>query len=203
MGSITKSVEGKIIRVNEETGEVTIKVDQADFFKFGGNVGSCCDIQFLNQDKKLSKQQRRFCYSLLNSIAEWAGMRLEESKRIMKDKFIEDYIGDYVLEDFSLKDAPMELICDFQDFLIDFILAYDIPTKESLKSSVSIEKYIYACIRNRKCCICGKGASLYTNNGLSIPVCGSHRIELLTEGSVFYEKYHVEPISYSENEDMS
>lgn len=197
MESILKSVEGKILRIDKETGEITIKVGQDDLAAFIGKNKTNCNIQLLG-GKTISKKQRKFCYAMLNDIAEWAGMRLEESKRIMKDKFLEDYVGDFDLEDFSLKDAPMELINDFQDFLIDFILSYDVPTKQDIKGSISTDKYMYMCIKNRKCCVCGKDGSSYTDHdGTTISVCGSHRIELLTSGASFYEKYHVDPIFYS------
>lgn len=199
MGTIFREIDGKILKYNEATGEILVKISKEDLHAILENKAHNCTIQ-LRDNKPLSRRQRRFCYALLNDIAEWAGMQLEETKRVMKDKFLEDYVGDFDLEDFSLKDAPMELISSFQDFLVDFVLSYDIPTKADIKGSLSADKYVHMCIKSRKCCICGKDASLYTDHeGKTISVCGSHRIELLTGGSTFYEKYHIEPVFYVED----
>lgn len=203
MKSPVETIDGKIVDYDVEKGEITIKAKFDDWDRFFSQGYKSCKIGLVDS-RRLSSKQRKSCYVLLQDIANWAGMHLEETKRVMKDKFLEECVDDDLgIQDFSLKDAPMALVSSFQEFLTDFILSYDVPTKAVLKDLVGDEKYVYQCIRNRKCCVCGKGASLYTNNGLTIPVCGTHRIELLTEGRVFYEKYHVEPIAYSENEDMS
>lgn len=197
-----ESIEGQIVGYDISKGEITIKAKYSDWDSFFASEYNNCRIQLIN-GHPLSSKQRKACYVLLQDIADWSGMRLEETKRVMKDKFLEDNEEGLDIEDFSLRDAPMSLVSSFQSFLIDFILSYDIPTKSSLKDTVSSDRYMYMCAKNRKCCVCGQQASLFTNNdGLKVPVCGAHRIELLTEGSSFYEKYHVEPIKYREEDDI-
>lgn len=191
-------IDGDIIGFNKDKGEITIKVPKETISSLMNTDYRHCKLQ-LSNGKALSAKQRKFCYALLHDIANWSGMHMEETKHIMKEKFLEDYVDGLDIQDFSLKDAPMTLVRDFQDFLIDFVLSFGISTKMDLKEEVSMKRYVYRCVQNRKCCVCGQDGSVYVNSdGFMVPVCGAHRIELLTEGSAFYQKYHIEPIFYDE-----
>jgi hypothetical protein len=99
--------------------------------------------------------------------------------------------------------------------LIDFIVKNDIPTSFSLLDNCEdIGKYIYACLANKKCCICGKHADLHHvdavgsgNNRneihhlgrLALPLCREHHIASHKAGQQsFMAKYHLEPIALDE-----
>lgn len=112
---------------------------------------------------------------------------------------------------FSLSDVSMSTASEFIDFLIQFCVKNDIPMKISpLEYCEDIAKYIYACLVNKKCCICGKPADLHhvqsvgsqgyrdkiNHIGLeALPLCREHHTESHAKGQIeFMKQYHLEPI---------
>jgi hypothetical protein len=112
---------------------------------------------------------------------------------------------------FSLSDASMTVAREFITFLIDFIIRHDIPTKVSLlEHCEDVGRYVYSCMVNKKCCICGKPADLHhvqsvgsqgyrdkiNHIGLdALPLCREHHTESHTKGQIeFMKQYHLEPI---------
>jgi hypothetical protein len=112
---------------------------------------------------------------------------------------------------FSLSDTSMTVAREFITFLIDFIIRHDIPTKVSLlEHCEDVGRYVYSCLVNKKCCICGKPADLHhvqsvgsqgyrdkiNHIGLdALPLCREHHTESHTKGQVeFMKKYHLQPI---------
>lgn len=166
--------------------------------------------------RKLSNKQRSMCWALIGAIAEWQG---DSKAQTMKDMVNEamkldllEQSGEGPEEMFSLSDAPMSVICKYQTFLIDFIIENDIPTSKPLYSYADdLERYMYTCLANRHCCICGKKADLHHSNldgsrvgmgrdrtqiiheGLSVmPLCREHHTEIHTmPENEFLEKYHL------------
>lgn len=105
----------------------------------------------------------------------------------------------------------MSLVCAFQRFLVDFIISYDIPCSFPLLDFVDdISSYIYSCMINKKCCVCGRKADLHHHDRvqsgrdrneidhegmLAEPLCREHHTECHIVGQqTFDEKYHIEPI---------
>jgi hypothetical protein len=103
----------------------------------------------------------------------------------------------------------------FINYIIDFILKHDIPTRISLlENNDDIAHFVYACLANKKCCICGKHADLHHvdavgsgNNRneihhlgrLALPLCREHHTESHKAGQQsFMAKYHLEPIALDE-----
>ena len=158
--------------------------------------------------RALSGKQRRMCYSLINAISEWSGETQEGMKTALKLEFCQGHIemlGDKI---FSLSNAPMSLVAEFQRYLIDFIITYDIPLKFPLLDYVDdIEHYTYMCLINKKCVICGKRADLHHVNAVGmgndrtkishlgkevLSLCREHHGEYHSVGkSEFLEKYHL------------
>ena len=98
-------------------------------------------------------------------------------------------------------------MCAFQRFLVRFILEWDIPTRFPLLGMVDdIADYVYACLINRKCAVCGKRADLHhvdhvgmgrdrqeiIHEGMeALPLCREHHDECHTIGQqTFLDKYH-------------
>ena len=160
--------------------------------------------------RSLSGAQRRMCYSLINAISEWTGETQEGMKTALKLEFCQGHIemlGDKI---FSLSNAPMSLVAEFQRYLIDFIITYGIPLKFPLLDYVDdIEHYTYMCLINKKCVICGKRADLHHLRGskigmgndrkavehigrYAISLCRVHHNEINTiPEQDFMEKYHL------------
>lgn len=163
----------------------------------------------LIDSRRLSDEQRRMCYALIGAIADYTGDDRESQKEFLKIAFMSEKIETLGDKIFSLSDAPMSLVAAFQKYLIRFIIENDIPTKFSLLEYVDdTADYVYACMINKKCCICGKHAELHHVNAVgmgrdreeiihegleALSLCRVHHGEYHTIGHKdFMEKYHLD-----------
>ena len=118
---------------------------------------------------------------------------------------------------FSLADCDMSTAREFITYLIDFIIANDIPTRVPLIDNCDdIAAYMYACTMHRKCAVCGKPADIHHCEGSRIgagvdrtkvhqlgrevlPLCRVHHTELHTmPESEFVKKYHLQKVKLDE-----
>jgi hypothetical protein len=173
-----------------------------------------------NDGRHISPIQRRKIFSLIGEIAEYIeGYRtsetIESTKQTLKMDFLLTHFQGMERKMFSLSDVPMSTASDFINYIIDFILKHDIPTRISLlENNDDIAHFVYACLANKKCCICGKHADLHHvdavgsgNNRneihhlgrLALPLCREHHIASHKAGQQsFMAKYHLEPIALDE-----
>lgn len=171
-------VKGKVVDIDEK-GEVTIKVRYDDWITFLKRGYKDCLVQMIDS-RPLSDKQRKACYALLREIADYAGMGTDSTKEYMKLKFLADDFGETADKIFSLSNAPMSLVCAFQRYLVRFILDWDIPCRFPLLNFVDdIQDYIYSCLVNKKCAVCGKHADLHHIDHVGM---GRDREEIIHEG---------------------
>ena len=151
--------KGTIISVEDDgTAVVLTKIDPYYYEK---RKVQECYIDWIDS-RPLSDKQRRMCYSLINAIAEWSGSTPDDIKEAFKMEFWAERVETLADKVFSLSNAPMSLVAAFQKFLIGFILENDVPLKFSLLDYVDDTRdYVYRCLINKKCCICGKRADLH------------------------------------------
>lgn len=166
-----------------------------------------CYVDLIDS-RPLSGKQRRMCYALINAIAEWSGSTTEEVKQAFKLEFWAEHIDTLADKIFSLANAPMSLVAEFQRFLVQFILANDVPLKfPLLEYADDIEHYLYMCLVHKKCAICGRRADLHHVDAIGmgndrsdvqhlgrevLSLCREHHNELHTIGNMeFFNKYHL------------
>lgn len=172
--------------------------------------------------RRISPEQRRKCYALLGEIAEYTdGIRtaetVDEQKRLLKMEFMLKRMEATERRMFSLADCDMSTAREFITYLIDFIIANDIPTRVPLIDNCDdIAAYMYACTMYRKCAVCGKAADIHHCEGSRIgagvdrtkvhqlgrevlPLCRVHHTELhgMAE-SEFIAKYHLQKVKLDE-----
>jgi hypothetical protein len=161
-------------------------------------------------NRNRTAEQNRKAWALMSEIAVFMG---EEKDAVYKQlaldftaKNLETLQGML----FHLSTASMSEASNFITMLVNLIIEYDIPTKEPLYTMCEdVEKYTYACLMNKKCCVCGKKAELHHCDGSRIgmgynretkpqlgamvmPLCRVHHTEYHTiGGTAFGEKYHV------------
>ncbi len=206
MKSSTDIVKGKIVDVRPD-GTVLIECHYDDWNTFIRRDYKECNVQMLDS-RKLSDKQRKSCYALLRDIANWSGMGVDSAKEYMKLKFVAEDLqqtGDKV---FSLSDAPMSLVCEFQRYLIEFMLDWDIPSSRSLLDMADdIDDYVYSCLNRKVCCICGAHSDLHHVDGVGtgrdrdeiihegmrvLPLCRQHHMEVHQIGKyTFRDRYHL------------
>lgn len=172
--------------------------------------------------RRISPEQRRKCYALLGEIAEYTdGIRtaetVDEQKRLLKMEFMLKRMEATERRMFSLADCDMSTAREFITYLIDFIIANDIPTRVPLIDNCDdIAAYMYACAMHRKCAVCGKAADIHHCEGSRIgagvdrtkvhqlgrevlPLCRVHHTELhAIPESEFIAKYHLQKVKLDE-----
>lgn len=201
------TVKGRIVGYDERRNEILIRAPYDDWLTMTKRDYKTCLVQMIDS-RPLSDQQRRCCYSLLRSISDYTGQGLDPTKEWMKIKFLAEDLAETADKIFSLSNAPMSLVCAFQRFIVRFILDWDIPTDFSLLEMVDdVGDYIYSCLMNKKCCICGAHTDLHhvervgmgrnrediIHEGMEVlPLCREHHTEAHTmPDEDFFFKYHL------------
>lgn len=207
MRSPVETVRGRIVGYDEKRGELLIRAPYSDWVTMTARQFKECLVQPMDS-RPLSDKQRKACYALMGAIADYAGMSKDRTKELMKLKFLSENMEDMSERIFSLSNAPMSYVCAFQRFLVQFILEWDIPTDFSLLDMVDdVGDYIYGCLVNKKCVVCGRPADLHhvervgmgrnrdeiIHEGMEVlPLCREHHTEAHTmPDKDFFDRYHL------------
>ena len=170
------------------------------------------DVMVLWHDRRaMSPEQRRKAWALMGEIAAFQGETKETVYAEQKTAFTLKHLD--TLQDglFRLSTADMSTARAFITMLVDIIIEYGIPTKEPLADLCEdIEKYVYSCLINKKCAVCGQRCDLHhvdrvgmggdrkTMNHLGmrcLPLCRGHHQEAHQIGDqTLMERYHLVPI---------
>nr|DAO66717.1 MAG TPA: Putative HNHc nuclease [Caudoviricetes sp.] len=126
---IMEIIQGKIIDITLEG--LLIKAPYTNIDRACLRKYSMVDIG-LNDGRYISSEQRKKAYALMNDISEWSGYLPEYVKRLMKAEFVVKRMQSLNKEIFSLSNCDMTTAKEFITYLIDFIIEYDIPTKQPL-----------------------------------------------------------------------
>lgn len=163
----------------------------------------------IDDGRSITNDQRRKIYATMRDIAEWNGDMPDSVKAFFKWSFC----GDNEHEDFSLSDVDRETASDFLTYLIDFCIQNGVPCSDPLWDRCEdIERYMYACVMTRTCCITGKkNAQIHHvdrvgmgRNRDTICQVGMRVVPLAADlhtmihysggEQEFYDKHHIEPI---------
>lgn len=161
--------------------------------------------------RSITGEQRRKAWALMTEIAAYQGQSKEETYGEQQAAFTLKHLE--TLQDglFHLSSATVSTARAFINMLIETILEYGIPTKEPLYGLCDdIPRYVYACLMNKKCAVCGKKTELhhYDHVGMgrnrreidhigmrAYPLCRDHHEEIHLIGErAFDEKYNLIPI---------
>lgn len=162
-----------------------------------------------------SPEQIRKAWALMTEIAEYQGQDKEDVYREQSAAFSLKHLELLQGQLFHLSTATVSEARAFITLLIEIIVEYGIPTHEPLYGLCDdLERYMYVCLINKKCAVCGKKAELhhYDRVGMgnnrneinhigmrAMAVCREHHREIDTIGQrVFDEKYHLIPIAIDE-----
>ena len=201
-------IQGKIKDIGEDG--ITIFAPYFDYQK-------ACDRKYetveigLNDGRKITPEQRRKAYAIMNDISDWCGELPEYIKRLMKMEFVVNRLKSLEKNIFSLSDCDVTTAKEFITFLIDFCIEHEVPTKRPLyENAEDLARYVYSCLMKKICCVCGKSAELHHCDAvgmgrdrteimqigmLVLPLCRQHHTEFHNIGNKsFFDKYHIEPI---------
>lgn len=192
------------------------------------------------REPQITSEQRRKIFALIHDITafisgEASRNEIRSTLCALKLQYLADTADDenvrFVLTDnycrlqgidlFSLSPnndncASRELASDFIDWLINLCVENAIPCMDTLLNRCEdVERYVYACVANRRCAICGKKADIHevetVGSGrnrrkighvgqLVEPLCREHHNEVGTLGQKsFDEKYHMQGIRLDEH----
>lgn len=209
------TVVGTIVDVDER-GTMTIKAHYDDWPTLVKRGYRECRIELIDS-RPLSDKQRRMCWAMIGEIAEWQGDMRSATGRALAREFVNDArkldfliseLGENADKLFSLSNAPMSLVAAYQRYLVRFIVSNDIPTKKPMLEYVDdVADYVYSCLINKRCCICGRAADLHhvervgmgrsrteiCHEGMeALPLCREHHTEAHTmPDEAFFERYHL------------
>ena len=168
----------------------------------------------LPDGRRISPDQRRKAYALMGEIADWVGDVPEYVKKLMKIEFMASRMQTIGEKIFSLSDTDVTTAKEFISFLIDFMIEHEVPSKTPLyELCEDIQKYVYACLMHKTCCVCGKrGADVHHLTGsrvghgglkwrekdqtgaLVLPLCREHHMAAHDGEADFLARYHLEGI---------
>lgn len=174
----------------------------------------------LPDGRRISPEQRRKVYALVGEVAEYVdGIRnagtIESAKKTLKMEFLLSRMEGMERRLFSLSNCDVTTAREFINFLVEFIIENDIPTRVPLiENCEDIEQYVYACLMSKKCAVCGRHADLHhvdvvgmgrdrkeiCHIGMrALPLCRAHHTEIHAVGREdFLKRYFLEPVRIDE-----
>lgn len=102
--------------------------------------------------RAITPEQRKKAYATVKDIALWSGHHPEYLKELLKYDFMIKTGHDY----FSLSNCSITRAKDYINHLIDFAIENYIPLSDLAINRVEdIDRYLYSCLKHRRCCITG------------------------------------------------
>ena len=194
--------------------KVTIKGDIEDAILRYQKNGTLTGGLRIDDGRHISAVQRRKIYANIADIAYYCGEVPEYTKEMFKFLYISETGAPY----FSLSDCSMEVAKEYISFLMDFALEHDIPLSDpGLQRTDDIERYLWGCIKHKRCCLCGKPADVHHVQAIGagrdrrnyddsshkkMALCREHHSEAHNIGvDTFNAKYHVFGVIYRGDRD--
>lgn len=203
-------VQGKILSAVNDVITIQVCADAQGFVL--DRDAKTVEVR-IDDGRSITNDQRRKIYATMRDIAEWMG----DMPDAVKGYFKWSFCGDNEHEDFSLSDVDRETACDFLTYLIDFCIQNGVPCSDPLWDRCEdIDRYMYACVMTRTCCITGKkNAQIHHVDRVGM---GGNRDEMCQVGmrvvplshdlhtmihysggeQEFYKKHHIQPIALTE-----
>lgn len=172
---------------------------------------------WLDDGRHISSEQRKKAYATIADIARWTGYLPEECKEWMK--YI--HIARTGCEYFSLSTCTMDTAREFINTLMDFALEHGVILDETgINRTDDASRYLYMCIKYRKCAVCGKpngdihhctGSRVGMGNNRRkidninrelICLCREHHNICHQDEIGFFENNHVYGIVYKDEDDI-
>ena len=158
----------------------------------------------LDDGRRITAEQRKKAYATMNDISSYTGYLPEEQKEWLKYLHISRTGSDY----FSLSDCSVDKAREFINTILDYALEEGIPLSDlGINRTDDIGKYLYFCIKHKKCAVCGKPGEIHHVDAIGmgrdrrkvddsesrkICLCRTHHTIAHTKGMDRFEQmYHV------------
>lgn len=157
----------------------------------------------VDDGRRISAGQRKKIFAIVREISDWSGHDPEDVRRVLTWSFRSLDGG----PDFSLSTVDMTTARGFLSHLIEFCFQWGVPTRDSLlERTDDIDKYLWLCLKHRKCAICNAKAQVHhvdavgmgrdrakiSHQGMrAIALCPQHHREAHQIGPDFFDRRHV------------
>ena len=119
----------------------------------------------IDDGRHISAEQRKKVYATIRDISDYTGYLPEEQKEWLKYLHIINTGCDY----FSLSDCTMDTAREFINTILEYALENGIPlSEEAINRTDDIGRYLYFCIKNKKCAICGKDGEIHHEDAIGM-----------------------------------
>lgn len=226
-------VRGFVSGYDGETLTICVPFKDSDLLQQQGITE--CEVRLVD-GRTITPAQRRKIFAMVRDIADWATWAKdkrqyqEELRRLQLLYLIDTTDSEAVRKQleyhycelldinlFSLSNCDVSTARDFISYLIDLAVEHNIPCRDSLLNRCEdIERYLYACVANRRCAILRKKLDIHEvervgmgrdrrpdspfMGSLCSPLCRQHHAEVDQIGQAsFDKKYHITGIRLDEN----
>lgn len=108
--------------------------------------------------RHISAEQRKKAYATMKDIADWSGYLPEEQKEYLKWLHMIRTGCKY----FSLSDCTMDTAREFINTILEYAIENGVPlSEEAVFRTDDIGKYLYFCLKHRRCAICGRDGEIH------------------------------------------
>lgn len=184
---------------------------QSKIIKYRNNNKINAEIR-IDDNRTITVDQRKKIFATIKDISLYTGHHPEDLRGLL--------LYEYCIETgkipFSLSNCSISTAREYITFIIDFILKHNIPLSDkALERTEDIDRYLYGCIKYKRCCICGKSPSdlhhvdnvgagrnrrtIDDSKNRKMQLCRMHHSEAHNIGiDSFEKKHHVYGIVYQE-----
>lgn len=121
------------------------------------NQVKTCNV-WLDDGRHISAEQRKKAYATINDVASYTGEMPETMKEWLKYLHIYRTGCKY----FSLSSCTMDTAREFINTILDYALEMGVPLLDFAHNRTDdIGHYLYACLKLRKCAVCGKDGEIH------------------------------------------
>ena len=122
------------------------------------------EIRF-DDGRTISIEQRKKAYATIRDIADYTGYLPEEQKEWLKYLYIQKTGDDYI----SLSDCSMDQAREFINVILEYAIESGIQLSEqAINRTDDIGKYLYFCIKHKKCAICGQAGEIHHEDAIGM-----------------------------------
>lgn len=208
-------VNGNIVEV--DAAGITVRVPYTNLERLIHRDYQQVRVELIDSNQRTAEQIRKAWAIMSDIAAAYTGDRRDTEEAVYRplaQAFAEKRMETQQAlqrELFRISTATRSEASAFISYLIDFVLEYDVPMSRPLRENAEdIGRYVYACLRHKKCAVCGQKADLHHVDRVgmgrdrkeichigmkALPLCRAHHQEAHQMGDeAFCQLYHLEPV---------
>ncbi len=115
--------------------------------------------------RTISSEQRKKAYATIRDISDYTGYLPEEQKEWLKVL----YIIKTGRKNISLSDCSMDEAREFINVILEHAIENGVELREEgINRTDDIGKYLYFCIKHRKCAVCGRDGEIHHEDAIGM-----------------------------------